>query len=116
MNEPPKHRGRIQAQGDGLEESEAWSSENPPTWKEDLNLLEKLKDRLSKRDKALREKPFKKAERFIRNAGANAGVDAPVSKTFSNKEKPSIRVDIEVRKGVAFISIIMLIMAIIYWL
>jgi len=116
MSDAPKHRGRIQAQGDGLEESEAWSSENPPTWQEGLILLEKLKGKLSKKDRALRERPFKKAARFIKNAGTNEGVDAPVSKTFSKKEKPSIRVDIEVRKGIAFVSVIILIMTIIYWL
>ena len=115
MSDTPQHRGRIQAQGDGLEESEAWASEKPPTWEEGLNFIEKLKNKLSKRDKELRKKPFKKAERFIKNAGQNNGVDAPVSKTFSNKEKPEIRVDIEVRKGIAFVTIL-IILVLIYWL
>jgi hypothetical protein len=28
------HRGRIQAQGKNIDQSEAWSQENPPTEKE----------------------------------------------------------------------------------
>ena len=43
MSGNSQHRGRIQAQGDGLEESEAWASEKPPTWEEGLNFIEKLK-------------------------------------------------------------------------
>ncbi len=34
-----KHRGRIQAQGDNLEESEAWSQEEPLTKDEGLESL-----------------------------------------------------------------------------
>ncbi len=88
----------------------------PPTWEEGLNLLEKLKNKLSRKDKELREKPFKKAERFIKNGGAKSGVDAPVSISFSNKRKPSIRVDIEIIKGKAFVCITIFIVFIIIYL
>lgn len=117
MSNSPKHRGRIQAQGDGLEESEAWATESPPTWQEGLSLLSKLKNKLSKRDKISREKPFKKAERFIKNAGQEGGADALIKISFANKHNRKIRVDIEILKGKAFISItIFVLFIIIYFL
>lgn len=38
-----KHRGRIQAQGEKLEASEAWSQNEPPTKIEGLLMLDKIK-------------------------------------------------------------------------
>jgi len=64
----PQHRGRIQAQGGNLEESEAWWQDKPLTLEEGLILLEKLKDKLP-----------------IEQAGENGGINAQVSKTFRVK-------------------------------
>lgn len=44
-----KHRGRIQAQGNGLELSESWSQDEPLTKEKGLDLLERLKLRLNKK-------------------------------------------------------------------
>lgn len=41
-----KHRGRIQAQGKSIEESEAWSQEQPPTVDDGLLMLKRLKEKL----------------------------------------------------------------------
>ncbi|MGK0366830.1 MAG: hypothetical protein ACI85O_003907 [Saprospiraceae bacterium] len=38
-----KHRGRVQAQGGGLEKSESWSQDEPLSKEDGLSLLEKLK-------------------------------------------------------------------------
>lgn len=102
------HRGRIQAQGGGLEVSESWSQDKPLTKDQGLLLLGKLKGRLNPKEQALREKPFADAERFIK--GVKGGVRAPVSQSFQNRKTKDVRVDIEVWNGFAFISIAIIIL------
>jgi hypothetical protein len=105
MNENElNHRGRIQAQGGGLEESESWAMSVPITVDEALELLESLKNKLSSKELKVREKEFDKARAFIVQAGENGGVDAQVSKTFKVKGTKDLRVDIEVIKGRAFVK------------
>lgn len=60
MSEKKKHRGRIQAQGDGLEASENWAQNEPLTAQDGLELLEKLKQKIRDQDAKTREKEFKK--------------------------------------------------------
>lgn len=110
MSDDPKHRGRIQVQGGGLEESESWAKEHPPTSKEGLDMLKKLKSRLSKKEQEERKNEFKKAEKFIKAAGEKDGVDAPVSKSIMKKGSKNKRIDIEVIVGIAFVSILLLIL------
>lgn len=99
-----KHRGRVQAQGNKLEASEAWSQEKPPTVDEGLTFLERLIAKITRPQFLEREKQFEKAEKFIKQAGDNGGVDAKVSKTFKKKGTKDVRVDIEVIKGTAFVK------------
>lgn len=105
--EDEEHRGRIQVQGGGLEMSWAWTEKTPPTAATALEELNNLKGRLNRKQLEVRSEAFRQAERFIRNA-APGGVDAPVSATFQNREvrerDGDERVDIEVRKGKAFIG------------
>ncbi|MCB1194199.1 MAG: hypothetical protein KDK90_27435 [Leptospiraceae bacterium] len=104
-----QHRGRIQAQGDGLEESVSWSQDLPITAKDSLKLLEELKNKIPKHELKRRKQAFDKAEKFVLRVEENNGVDAPVSKTFKIKDTKDVRVDIEVIKGKAFISSIIII-------
>lgn len=99
-----KHRGRVQAQGNKLEASEAWSQDTPPTVEDGLNFLQQLADKITKSEFLVREKEFKKAAQFIKQAGDNGGIDAKVSKTFKKKGTKDVRVDIEVIKGTAFVK------------
>ena len=99
-----KHRGRLQAQGENLEESEIWAQEEPPTKTDGLNMLQKLMNKLSKKDREIRQKPYKKAVRFIENAAEKGGLDATVFKSFYVKDTQKERLDIEVRQGIAFVS------------
>jgi hypothetical protein len=99
-----KHRGRIQAQGEGCEESEAWAQNEPPDTDTGLELLEALKKKLSPSQTNKRKKSFDDAEKFIKQAGKNGGVAAKVSKTFKVKNSADARIDIEVIKGIAFID------------
>jgi hypothetical protein len=99
-----KHRGRIQAQGGGFEDSESWSQEKPPTVSEGLGFLKRLIAKIPKPEFLKRKQSFEKAASFIEQAGENGGVDAQVSKTFRMKNSKDVRVDIEVIKGTAFIQ------------
>ena len=106
------NRGRIQAQGGGLEESVSWSQDEPLTKDEGLNLLAKLKKKLSDRDLKAREKEFEKAQRYIE--GVQGGADAIKKKTFRNRKTRDVRVDIEILGGTAFI-VVLLFTVIILW-
>ena len=98
------HRGRIQAQGGDIEESEPWSRSDPPTVRDGLGMTDKLKNKLPSKEALIREKAFEDAKKFIERAGQCGGVDAPLSKTFLVKQTKNKRVDIEVSKGKAFVK------------
>lgn len=99
-----KHRGRIQAQGKKLEESEAWAQNEPPTIEEGLDMVENLKSKLSKKDLEIRKDAFEKLEKIIVNAANTNGIEAPSNVTINVKGHRKERVDIEVKKGKAFIK------------
>ncbi|MEM9847636.1 MAG: hypothetical protein AAF847_07090 [Bacteroidota bacterium] len=42
-----EHRGRWQAQGGGLKESESWAQEDPLSKEDGLKLLNKLREKIS---------------------------------------------------------------------
>jgi len=72
-----------------------------------LALLENLWNKLSKRAQKDRKEQFDSARRFIENV--DGGVDAPLGKSFVNRKKRGVRVDIEVLAGTAFVLAICLI-------
>ena len=96
-----KHRGRLQAQGENLEASEAWSQEEPLTKEKGIELLNDLKGKIPKKEAIIREKAFDKAEQFI-NQGPHEVIDGPISRSFKVKGTKQERVDIEIQKGEAF--------------
>ncbi len=99
-----EHRGRIQAQGGGLEASESWSSSTPPTKQEGLDLIDKLERKIPLAEAMVRKKAFEQARTFVERATANGGADAQVSISFPKGIKvKGIQVDIEVIKGKAFV-------------
>lgn len=104
MPSDTKHRGRIQAQGGGIEESENWASNTPPDVEKGLEMLQNLQEKLPPKEQQNRKELFDKAERFIRAAGAKNGLTAQVSKSFLKKDSKDVRIDIEVIAGVAFVS------------
>lgn len=96
-----KHRGRIQAQGKNTEKSEAWSQNEPPTKNDGIDMLDNLKNKMSKIEVKIRDQTFIKAIRFINN-GPYKVVDKMISKTFMVSGSNQERIDIEIRKGIAF--------------
>lgn len=98
------HRGRFQAQGDGLEASQPWAQATPLTVGQARALLLALQASLSPTDLALRAIGFAQALRFVENAATGGGVCAGVSESFPKPPLPKgVRVDIEVRAGTAFV-------------
>ena len=96
------YRGRIQAQGEKLEASEAWSQNFPITKLEGLNLLENLKNKIPKNELKIRDGAFKKATKFIEN-GPYQTISKTIIKSFKVPDTEHERVDIEIQKGTAFI-------------
>lgn len=98
------HRGRFQAQGNGLEESESWAQDKPLSTSNALSLLRGLMAKLNPKDLIRRKTAFEKAEEFVENAGENGGIFAVKKKTFKVKGSKDERVDIEVLGGKAFVK------------
>ncbi len=97
----PRHRGRIQAQGGGTEQSVPWARDAPPTESEMLKMCDDLEAKLSEREKNDRAQPLAQLRRFVRSATQGGGVSAPVSKTWLKRGSRDIRIDMEVVKGMA---------------
>jgi len=99
-----EHRGRIQAQGEkNFDESETWAQNNPPTKKDGILMIENLKNKIPNFQAKIREKQFEELKKFINKTSQN-GISAPVSKTFLVKNTDHERVDLEIKKGIAFID------------
>lgn len=99
-----EHRGRFQAQGGDVEESESWAQEHPLSVFKALDLMKNLILKLTSKDYKRREKEFEKAQNLIKEAGNSGGVRAKFTKTFKVKGSKNERVDIEVLSGKAFVK------------
>lgn len=99
------HRGRFQAQGKNLEESEAWAQNEPIYIDEAKSKLLHLKGKLIPHERRRRENAFHECEIFITKASESGGVivvDKPLRKSFPGNNIE--RVDVEVLKGSAFLK------------
>lgn len=98
------NRGRIQAQGGGLEKSRSWTMETIPTKPDGHNYIKELKDELTPTELSVRTQCFERATKWVNNAPSKGYVAVtPIMMTF----KPSppmkdIRVDGEIHSGAAF--------------
>jgi hypothetical protein len=95
------HRGRIQAQGGGVEKSESWSRDTPPTGGDMLKMSDDLEGQLTDPEKRDRARPLAQLRRFIRLAAQSRGVSAPTSKSWLKRGSKDIRIDLEIVKGMA---------------
>jgi len=102
--DPFIHRGRVQAQGGGVEESVPWAQDQPPTAREGHEMLNALEVRLTARESACRAEAFRQAHEYIDRAARVGGSHAPDRKSYpAPPRKDQRRVDIEVLKGIAFV-------------
>lgn len=102
-----EHRGRLQAQGKDLEESETWARDVEITVTEGLALLIKLRDKLTEAERKLRENAFLNCMEFVNHLQVNGGYDTrisgkPLKKSFIVRGQE--RVDLEIQSGAAFKS------------
>ncbi|SRR6266568_3581678 len=100
----PQHRGRIQAQGPGTEESVPWAQQKPPTVAEMLEMCKQLEGKLSKTELKDRKRPLENLRRFILAASERGGIDAPCSKSWLKAGSRDIRIDLEVIAGRAVVA------------
>lgn len=101
MNANKQNRGRIQAQGTGVEESESWCVELPPNKSRGYIMIEALKVKLNHKALRQRKVPFKKAKRFVETA-PNVGWDVSTQSYAACPPYKDARVDVEIIKGRAF--------------
>jgi hypothetical protein len=100
-----KHRGRIQAQGGGVEESEAWAQDEPLKISTARSLFQRLIDKLLPTQYKARKRAFRKAKKFAEASSENGGIFAIKKESFyDSKRNKSIRVDVEVLGGKAFVK------------
>lgn len=99
------HRGRFQAQGQKLEESEAWTQKLGLVLKDSIILIANLESKLSKKDRNIRKNAFEKTKKFVKKAKLHGGISVVGTKNFSKTflVKGKERVDIEIHQGEAFI-------------
>lgn len=96
------NRGRIQSQGDPIEDSEPWAQDTPLDYHSAIKKSENLEKRAHRKEQALRKEAHRKARDFMENAQNSGGCDGPISKTYLVKGHAPKRVDIEVITGIAF--------------
>lgn len=98
-----RHRGRVQAQGPGVEESVPWAQATPPTVADGHRMLDELRAKLSRTEQEHREVAFEQAHQFVDRVGRSGGT-GHTSKSFPQRSRPDHRrVDIEVHAGLAFV-------------
>jgi hypothetical protein len=69
-----------------------------------LDMLERVRNKLSPQEQEDREECFEKAQKFIEKAPAT-GCDAPYSKSWTNRKmRGGVRVDIEIQLGKACVD------------
>lgn len=90
------HWGRFQAQGEKLEESEAWAVPIPPSTEEGGSMLLKLESKLESRDAKLRKDAFAEAKSFIYKSYNAGGVNAEMTKSFMVRSTRRERVEVEI--------------------
>ncbi len=97
------HRGRFQAQGGGIEESEPWNQAFPLVAPVAHDLLTRLGSKIPVREAEIRRQAFNKAHEFIDKC-ASAGGIGPTKQSWPKPSRTdSRRVDIEVNNGIAFV-------------
>ena len=98
------HRGRVQAQGNGLERSIPWGQPTPPTVAQGVGMLNSLYGLLSRSEQGERELALAQAIRWVQGRPP-AGVYAVVKMSFPRPAlRGGVRMDIEVLVGKAFLT------------
>lgn len=95
------HRGRLQSQGGGLNDSKLWVQPRRLKHNTAIGMSHALEALANSKEQQLRVAAHAKSRAFMDSAKA-AGGGGPTSKTYMVKCDPHRRVDIEVCNGKAF--------------
>lgn len=96
----PPHRGRVQTQGGGTEESRTWAQASPPLASQVLDLVDELEASLTPTARRERAEGFRQIREHVRRLAAAGGIDAPHIRSFPQPPlEGGIRVDLEVLAG-----------------
>jgi RHS repeat-associated protein len=97
------NRGRIQAQGSGLQVSQAWVQPEPPTASAGVAMLNAVWGQLTNRDQRMRNVAYQQLRNFI-SSRPPAGITAPFSRSWTNPgvAGSTARMDLEIITGSAF--------------
>jgi hypothetical protein len=98
------HRGRIQAQGAGVEKSVSWNRQTPPSESEMMAMVQQLEAKLTPSELRARERAFIDLREYIRRAVMKDGTGIIRSKRFPFDAVGGIRLDLEVLKGTAAVA------------
>jgi len=97
------NRGRFQAQGNTTEKSTPWATNDNVYKQTGADLIDDLENQLTKNEINERNLAIQKARNFV-NACPHDGI-SPTKKTFKNNQQcRSVRIDIEVNAGIAFLN------------
>ena len=98
------NRGRIQAQGGGIEKSAAWATDTDVPKSMGIERVDNLVAQLTQAELNVRTFAIQKSRTTINSAASN-GISALMKKSyFDDKKNKKVRVDIEVNAGVAFVD------------
>ena len=98
------NRGRVQAQGAGVEKSCSWAEAEVPTKEDGHGYLDNLKGQLTPAEQLVRESCFEKALKWVNDAPAKGYVVVTPIKTSFQPYPPikDTRVDGELHSGASF--------------
>jgi len=99
------NRGRFQAQGDNLEKSSAWATDNEVSKIMGNERLDNLHIQLTAAELAVRVNSMQKARDFINQAPATGYYAQIVKSYYDDVRKREVRVDVEIRAGRAFVTL-----------
>lgn len=98
-----KNRGRFQAQGNGLEKSAPWATDDEISKVDGDERISFLELQLTRAECGERIEGIRKARQFVARAPVS-GCDAVIIKSFYDIRNREVRVDLEIRFGCAFIG------------
>jgi hypothetical protein len=92
-------------QGGGIEDSESWDRDQPPSAAEALAMVDALVNRLPGREQNLRADAIDTARTYIERCRTVGGVSAPIApkSCVVRGDRDNRRVDIEIFTGRAFV-------------
>lgn len=98
------NRGRFQAQGDELEKSAPWSTDDTIYKQTGIERIDNLQAQLTPNELNVRRTSIQKARNLVNQAPPEGYYAQLVKSFFDDVRQRSIRIDVEIRAGSAFLT------------